>query len=45
MAFLMGILDDLKKGIELLDKLAKAWIEGDLGTIRALPSPKSERCA
>ena len=32
-AFLDSTLDDLDKGIELLDRLAKAWIDGDIATI------------
>jgi uncharacterized protein YbaP (TraB family) len=32
-AFLDGVLDDLDKGLDLLDKLAKAWIDGDTNTI------------
>jgi uncharacterized protein YbaP (TraB family) len=35
-AFLTSVLDDLEKGLDLLDKLAKAWIEGDTDTIRRL---------
>ena len=32
-AFLDGTLDDLEKGLEVLDQLAKAWIDGDTVTI------------
>jgi hypothetical protein len=32
-AFLDSSLDDLEKGLELLDQLAKAWIDGDTETI------------
>lgn len=32
-AFLDGVLDDLGKGLDLLDQLAKAWIDGDTNTI------------
>ena len=32
-AFLSSTLDDLEKGLELLDQLAKAWIDGDVATI------------
>jgi uncharacterized protein len=32
-AFLDGTLDDLEKGLEQLDRLAKAWIECDTDTI------------
>src|SRR3954470_1433887 len=35
-AFLDSTLDDLDKGIELLDKLAKAWIDGDTATIERI---------
>jgi hypothetical protein len=31
--FLVSTLDDLEKGLELLDQLAKAWIAGDVDTI------------
>jgi uncharacterized protein len=32
-AFLVEVLDDLEECLELLDKLAKAWIDGDTETI------------
>jgi len=35
-AFLTSVLDDLEKGLDLLDKLAKAWIDGDTDTITRL---------
>jgi uncharacterized protein YbaP (TraB family) len=35
-AFLTSILDDLEKGLDLLDQLAKAWIDGDTATITRL---------
>ena len=35
-AFLASILDDLEKGLDLLDQLAKAWIDGDTATITRL---------
>jgi uncharacterized protein YbaP (TraB family) len=35
-AFLVSVLDDLEKGLDLLDKLAKAWIDGDTDTITRL---------
>jgi uncharacterized protein YbaP (TraB family) len=35
-AFLTSVFDDLEKGIDLVDKLAKAWIDGDLDTITRL---------
>jgi uncharacterized protein YbaP (TraB family) len=34
--FLVGTLDELEKGVELLDQLAKAWIDGDVDTIGRL---------
>ena len=42
-AFLMGILDDLDKGIELLDQLAKAWMDGDVDTITRLSVDELKR--
>jgi uncharacterized protein YbaP (TraB family) len=35
-AFLTGILEDLEKGLDLVDQLAKAWIDGDTDTITRL---------
>lgn len=35
-AFLASILDDLEKGLDLLDQLAKAWIDGDIATVTRL---------
>jgi uncharacterized protein YbaP (TraB family) len=35
-AFLISVFDDLEKGIDLVDKLAKAWIDGDIDTITRL---------
>ena len=32
-AFLVGTLDDLEKGLDLFDRLAKAWVDGDVDTI------------
>jgi uncharacterized protein YbaP (TraB family) len=32
-AFLVGTLDDLEKGLDLFDRLAKAWVDGDIDTI------------
>lgn len=32
-AFLVSTLDDLEKGLDLFDRLAKAWINGDVDTI------------
>jgi uncharacterized protein YbaP (TraB family) len=36
LAFLDGTLDDLEKGIDLFDRLAKAWINGEIDTIRQM---------
>ncbi len=36
LAFLTDTMDELEKGIEELDKLAKAWIDGDTETIGRL---------
>jgi uncharacterized protein YbaP (TraB family) len=36
LAFLDGTMDDLEEGLDLLDRLAKAWIDGDVGTIGAM---------
>ena len=33
MQFLISTVDDLEKGLELLDELAKAWIDGDVDAI------------
>jgi uncharacterized protein len=33
LAFLDGTMDDLGQGLDLLDRLAKAWIDGDVATI------------
>ena len=35
-AFLTSVFDDLEKGVDLVDKLAKAWIDGDINTITRL---------
>ncbi|MFL6589764.1 MAG: TraB/GumN family protein [Chthoniobacterales bacterium] len=32
-AFLESTMDDVEKGIELLDRLAKAWVDGDIAAI------------
>jgi uncharacterized protein YbaP (TraB family) len=42
-AFLMGILDDLDKGMELLDQLAKAWMDGDVDAIARLSVDEMKR--
>jgi uncharacterized protein YbaP (TraB family) len=34
--FLTSVLDDLEKGLDLVDQLAKAWIDGDTATITRL---------
>jgi uncharacterized protein YbaP (TraB family) len=36
LAFLDGTMDDLEKGLEVLDRLAKAWIDGDIATIATI---------
>ena len=33
LAFLDGTMDDLGQGLDLLDRLARAWIDGDVATI------------
>ena len=35
-AFFVSMMDDLEKGLDLLDELAKAWIDGDTDTITRL---------
>jgi hypothetical protein len=35
-AFLTGMLDDLEKGMDVVEKLAQAWIDGDTDTIARL---------
>ncbi|MDP9100091.1 MAG: TraB/GumN family protein [Verrucomicrobiota bacterium] len=35
-AFLISVFDDLEKGVDLVDRLAKAWIDGDIDTITRL---------
>ncbi len=42
-AFLMSMLDDLEKGLDLLDQLAKAWIDGDIDTITRLSVDEMKR--
>lgn len=44
-AFLVEVLDDLEEGLELLDKLAKAWIEGDTETIARIGVDEMKRKA
>jgi uncharacterized protein YbaP (TraB family) len=41
--FFIGTLDDLEKGMELLDQLAKAWIDGDVETISRLSVTEMKR--
>jgi uncharacterized protein YbaP (TraB family) len=36
LAFLDGTMDDLEKGLDLLDRLAKAWIDGDVATMETM---------
>ena len=42
-AFLAETLDDVEEGLELLDKIAKAWIEGDTETIARLGVAEMKR--
>jgi len=42
-AFLVSMLDDLEKGLDLLDQLAKAWIDGDTDTITRLSVDEMKR--
>jgi uncharacterized protein YbaP (TraB family) len=42
-AFLAGVLDDLEKGLDLLDELARAWIDGDTDTIARLSVDEIKR--
>ena len=42
-AFLVQMLDDLEEGLELLDKLAKAWIDGDTETIARIGVDEMKR--
>jgi uncharacterized protein len=42
-AFLVEVLDDLEEGLELLDKLAKAWIDGDTETIARIGVDQMKR--
>ena len=42
-AFLMSMLDDLEQGSDLLDHLAKAWIDGDTDTITRLSVDEMKR--
>ena len=42
-AFLDSTLDDLEKGVELLDQLTKAWIEGDTETIARISNDEIKK--
>jgi hypothetical protein len=42
-AFLAATLDEVEKGIELLDVLAKAWVDGDIETIARLVVEEMKR--
>ena len=42
-AFLTETLDDVEEGLELLDKIAKAWMEGDTETIGRLGVAEMKR--
>ncbi|MCA1659253.1 MAG: TraB/GumN family protein [Verrucomicrobiaceae bacterium] len=42
-AFLVEVLDDLEEGLELLDKLAKAWMDGDTATIQRIGVDEMKR--
>ena len=42
-AFLDSTLDDLEKGVELLDQLTKAWIDGDTETIARISNDEIKK--
>jgi uncharacterized protein YbaP (TraB family) len=42
-AFLNGTLDDLEKGLEELDKLAKAWMDGDTEAIARISNAEMKK--
>jgi uncharacterized protein len=42
-AFLVAMLDDLEKGMDQVDKLAKAWIDGDTDTIARLSEDEMKK--
>jgi len=42
-AFLSTMLDDLEKGMELVEELARAWIDGDTDTIARLADDEIKR--
>ena len=42
-AFLVETLDDVEEGLELLDKIAKAWMDGDTETIARLGVAEMKR--
>ena len=41
--FLVEVLDDLEEGLELVDKLARAWMDGDTETIARLGVEEMKR--
>ena len=42
-AFLVEVLDDVEEGLALLDKLAKAWVDGDTETIARIGVDEMKR--
>ena len=42
-AFLIAMLDDLEKGMDQVDKLAKAWIDGDTDAIARLSQEEMKK--
>lgn len=42
-AFLVAMLDDLEKGMDLVEKLARAWIDGDTDTIARLSDDEMKK--
>jgi uncharacterized protein YbaP (TraB family) len=42
-AFLVQVLDDMEEGLEQLDKLAKAWVDGDTETIARVAVDEMKR--
>jgi uncharacterized protein YbaP (TraB family) len=42
-AFLVEVLDDVEEGLVLLDKLARAWMDGDTATIERLGIDEMKR--
>jgi uncharacterized protein len=41
--FLVAMLDDLEKGMDLVEKLARAWVDGDTDTIEHLSDDEIKR--